>query len=740
MASLKASRLRAPSQGIRSFFEPKSIAVVGASTDSAKLASIIYSNLLENREKGVLKAPVYPVNPSHSSIGRNRCYPDVRSLPEVPELVVVAVPATLAVRLVGESAREGAKAAILISGGFAEAGRNDLEGEMLAAARAHGMRLLGPNTIGLVDKYSGVDTLFLKPTKRLGSGREVVSMLRPRRGGVAVISQSGHLGEVISEELAANHVGLRALVGTGNQLDVSVEDLIGHFGGDSRCSVIAVYLEGARDGRRFIREASRAAAAKPVIVFKLGKTKAGANAALTHTASLVGDLELYRAAFSKAGVVEADSLQSLVDYSVAFALLKPPAGRRLLVTTNAGGVGAIAADEAGRLGLRVPPLDWTARDAVKRCLTGLPLLSALKLGNPLDLTATVPTGPYVEATAAALASPGFDSAVVLPTHQTPAVDPDIAERMGAALKASGKPSCVSVMGRSPLAQMIQDGFLERGIPSFPTPERAVRALAALSSYSDSKPATVAAASEGTADRVSYLPKREGPLPPKVLEMLMSDYGIPSPRSVLVSPGGDAAEAGGLTFPVVCKLISRSLVHKSDRGGVILGIDDESGVASAVAKLRGLAAQLGVEWEGVLVQEMADQGVEVLLGSTRDPTFGPALAIGGGGKYAEVVRDTAVAIAPVGRREARRLILSTRLGRVLEGYRGEARGDITGLSRVVSDFSRILFENPSIGQVEVNPLIVSAKGVTAVDVRAVASGRRQASAPAAGIRGDIDAHP
>jgi len=706
-------------KGVRSFFEPKSIAVVGVSDDQSKLASIIFSNLLSSRKRGALKASVYPLNPSHALIGHQKCYPRLDSLPEVPELVVVAIPASLAVEVVKDAAAVGAKAVVLITGGFAEAGRKDLEQQMKAAVKKSGMRLLGPNTIGVLDTTSGVDSLFLRPTKRLSTGEEVVSLLKPLKGGVVIITQSGHLGEIFSEELAANGVGLRALVGTGNQLDVSVEDIIGYFARDVHSKVIAIYLEGVKDGRRFISVASAAAKVKPVIVFKMGKTRAGALAALTHTASLVGDYEVYRAAFRKAGIVEAESLQELVDYCVAFSLLHQRPGRRLLISTNAGGVGAVAADAAERDGLEVNPLSKKTTRAVRACLDRASLVSTIALGNPLDLTATVTTDSFVEATETAFASSDYDMAVVLPTHQTPAIDADIAEKMADSILRTAKPACVCVMGRADLAKMINDEFHRKGVPSFPTPERAVGALAALSSYATLSSNSWVGSATSDRDRSRSISGARGPLSWQTIDRLLSEYRIPQPGSVLVASDADFAKSSDLAFPVACKLVSSELLHKTEKGGVVLNVSNASELNSVLRRLRRLAMRLRIRYEGILVQQMAKGGIELLLGSTRDRVFGPTIVLGAGGKYAELIRDYSLAIAPVEVSEAKDLAMGTRLGQLLLGYRGDPRTKVFELARVVSRFSRILIENPSIEQIEINPLIASKEGITAVDVRAVA---------------------
>ncbi len=471
-------------RGIRYFFQPKSIAVAGVSTDPAKIASIIISNLQKNRNKGTLKASLFAVNPTYTRIGSWPCYPSIKALPKVPELLVVAVPAPLTLQLVTEAARVGVKAAVIITGGFAEVGQRRLQERISQIARKHGMRILGPNTIGILDTISGVDMLFLPLKKKIASGKMVSSLVKPVKGRVVIITQSGHIGEVISEKLTANGVGIRALVGVGNQLDVSIEDVIEYFAGDEQTKVIAVYFEGLKDGRRFMRLASASAKRKPIVVFKTGKTSAGARAALTHTASLVGDYQTYRAAFEQAGLLEAQNLQELIDYCIAFALLSVPSGRRLLIITNAGGVGAIAADEAERFGLEVKQPQRETIERIKRAFPASAFIKIGALSNPMDLTASASTEEFVGVTKLVLSSKEHDMAVLLPTHQTPTMDYRISGLLAEVISRSRKPVSICVVGYSKLAEMIQQDFVERAIPSFSTPEAAVKVLAAIAKYQE----------------------------------------------------------------------------------------------------------------------------------------------------------------------------------------------------------------------------------------------------------------
>ena len=690
--------------------------MAGVSTDPNKLGSIIFANMIENRKKGMLGANVYAVNPVHDHIGDQRCYASIASLPEAPELLIIAVPESLTLGLIRDAAKAGVRAAVIVTSGYAESGKKDVEREIGRIASGHGMRILGPNTIGLIDTWSGVDSLFLRPTKMLPDGKEISSLRRPLRGGVVVITQSGHLGEVISEELAANKVGIRALVGTGNQLDVSIEDVIQYFADDPYAKVMAVYLEGLRDGRRFMEVAAHAAERKPLVVFKVGKTQVGARAALTHTSSLVGDYGVYQAAFRQCGIIEAASVQELIDYSISLSLLPEAAGRRAAIVTNAGGVGAISADEAEKAGLQANQLEAEAQRRLRSVFRGEGFASNAALGNPIDLTASASTDAFVAATKQVLSLPQFDLALLLPTHQTPAIGTEIANKLSPIILEAKKPVAVCVIGNSDLASRIHLEFMSNGIPSFPTPERAVRALAAAASRRDCR--NEAASFRKVVRIRPRASSSESRLSSLEVGKLLRSCGIAEPRSVVVRTSGDLGKLRGVPFPVACKLLTAQPLHKKDIGGVMLGIGTSAEAESVFSRFRRLAARRGLAFEGMLAQEMVADGTELILGSTRDPTFGPVIALGMGGTYTELIRDHALAVAPVGPAEVKKMLELTKLGRILGGYRGEPKVDEEGLCKLVSSFSRILIENPSIEQIEVNPLIATTTSILAVDARMI----------------------
>ena len=700
---------------MKSFFAPNSIAVAGISADPDKLGSIIFTNLLENRKNGLLKASVFGLNPAYDRIGNEPCYPDIKSLPETPDLLIVAVPESLTLGLIKEAAKAGVKAAIIIAAGYAEIGKVEVEAEIKKVASKHGMRIMGPNTIGVVDPWSGVDSLFLRPTKKLPGGGSVASMLKPLKGEIAMVSQSGYLSQAFAEELAANGVGVRALVGTGNQLDVSVEDVIQYFADDQHTKVIAVYLEGVRDGRKFMEATSYASERKPVVVYKVGKSDVGARAALTHTASMVGDYDVYRAAFRQTRVVEAGSLQELVDFAMALLMLPRRSGNRLAVLTNAGGVGAVAADEAQRVGLLVERLDAPSQRRLRSVVEGAGFVPNSSFLNPIDVTATAPTADFARIAEAMMELPEVDAGIILPTHQTPAIGPEVATLLAPALLKSGKPVCACVLGNSELAAKIHREFLANGIPSFPTPERAVRALAALVIYSTSSKEWEPRVSHGRPARFRV---RRGALPPRDVGALLRAYGITEPKSIVVKSAIEIERLGRFGFPVACKLLSPTVVHKTDVGGVALNVRDRDEAARAFARFQKLASRHHVRFDGMLVQEMIEGGVELLLGGTRDVIFGPTVVLGLGGTYTELIRERAVAVAPLTEQEVRRIMITERMSQVLGGYRRGQKASVGRLCKVVSDFSRIMVDNPSIGQMEINPLIVTKDTAVAVDARVV----------------------
>jgi acetyltransferase len=463
--------------------------------------------------------------------------------------------------------------------------------------------------------------------------------------------------------------------------------------------------------------AANAARKKPLVVFKVGKTSVGARAALTHTASLVGDYEVYRAALRQSGVIEAGSLQEIVDYSVSLLMLPRTSGRRLVVVTNAGGVGAIAADEAAELGLKVEPPSPGARRKLLSAFEGEAFVSNASFGNPVDLTASVTTDQFVRAVEVVAGLDEYDLVLVLPTHHAPGMGYDVAKKLGDVIGRAGKPAVSCVIGNSELSSKIHMELMARGFPSFPTPERGVRALAVVPEYAEARnkgwsPETFP---KGNQRRFG---RKRGPLPPREVSSLLRSYGINEPRSLIVSSEEDLRKLKGFEFPAACKLLSEGVLHKTDIGGVVTNVQNELEAERIFSRFRRLASKKSIRFEGMLVQEMVRNGVELILGGTRDPTFGPVVVLGLGGIYTELLREYGLAVAPVTEQVVRRMLIDEKVGRALRGYRGGARVNVGRLCEVVSRFSRIMVENPSISQMEVNPLIATKDKVLSVDARVI----------------------
>ncbi len=466
------------------FFYPKAIAVIGASREENKPGHVIFRILLENKRRGLLKAEVYPVNPRAEEILGVPVYKRVRDLPPGVDLGVVVVPAKIVPPVLDEMGEKGIRAAIVISAGFSEVGRRDLEEELARTARKHGIRVIGPNCIGVFSPWSGVDTVFLPLYKRLSDGREVLSTPRPGPGHVALLSQSGAVGTAALDYMAGEGIGLSHFVSFGNKVDVDESELIEYLAGDERTRVILVYLENVKDGRRFLKAASSTTPGKPIIALKAGRTEAGSRAAASHTAAVAGVDAIYEAAFRRSGVVRAYDLEELFDYAKAFVMQPPPRGPRIGIVTDGGGAGVMATDMAELSGLVVPELRGKVREELEELKRRGVFPEFSQLGNPVDLTGSATSEMFVEATRILLESDAVDGVVVLALHQVPGI-PDpvrLAEDLAGMAARFDKPVIAVDTGWSEAAVLEREVFERGGVPAYPIPERAVKAMAALYRY------------------------------------------------------------------------------------------------------------------------------------------------------------------------------------------------------------------------------------------------------------------
>lgn len=467
---------------IRPFFEPSSIAVVGASRYANKAGHVIFKNLAVNKRRGLLKAELYAVNPKVRMLLGFPCYPSLRKVPGPVELVVIVVPAKFVPDVMRDAARKEAKAIIIISSGFSEVGKHELEEEVVRIGRDAGMRILGPNCIGVFDPITGVDTLFLPETKVLTTGEEYVAAPRPMPGHVAFLTQSGAFGAAALDYMTGTQMGVSRFVSFGNRCDVDEADMLEFLKEDERTRVIIMYLESVKNGRRFMDVAKEVTKRKPVVALKAGRTGAGARAARSHTGSIAGVDEIYDAAFAQCGIVRVRGMEQLFDVGKALSMQPPARGPNIAVITDAGGPGIMAVDECVLRGLRVPELSEESKAKLRRLMEKGIIPPFAAIGNPIDLTGSATDDMYVEALKVVLEDPDIHGVIIMGLHHVPALTEAYVDRVAELAKEADKPVLACDIGETELAIYMRRRFDKLGIPAFESPEDVATAMAALVAY------------------------------------------------------------------------------------------------------------------------------------------------------------------------------------------------------------------------------------------------------------------
>ncbi len=693
-------------------FRPASIAVVGASNRPGRVGTTLFRNLLAAGYRGI----AYPVNPSWKSVSGVRCYPDLASLPEAPELGVVIVPAAAVARTIDELGRAGAQGAVVISAGFREVGDAGaaLEAELVARAREHRMSIVGPNCFGVfnTDPEVGLNATF--------------SEALPPAGNIAFVSQSGALGAGILRYAASERIGFSRFVSVGNRAGVDENDLLTALERDPRTRLILLYVESLANGRRFLEAAREVTEHKPVLVIKSGRTSAGERAAKSHTGSLAqsGRDQLYDAVFAQAGVQRVDSLGGLFRLAKIFASGLEMNGPGLAIVTNSGGPGIVAADAAIRQGLQLPGL----ADGVRAALAAR-LPSIASVANPLDMTAEADPEEYRDSLLALLGQPGVDGALVVSSPAGNVTGEAVARAILEAKAASAKPIVACLFGVSDLSEEV--AFLEqRGVPTYTFPEEAVEGLGSLARYRawttrPHEPVRTFPVEHERAEQAIARARAAGRtvLPEYAARDLLRAYGIRFPEAVLARTVEDAvAAAPRLGFPVVLKVASPEISHKTDVGGVALGIGGTGELRASWERMERSvrAAAPEARIDGFEVEAQVPAGKEVLIGIQRDPSFGPIVVFGMGGIYVEALRDVTFRLAPMRPRSAQHMIESVRSYPLLRGVRGEAPSDVPALAEALERVSQLAAERPEIAELDLNPMIVrpAGHGVVAVDARIV----------------------
>jgi acetate---CoA ligase (ADP-forming) len=689
------------------FFNPRGVAVIGASSNPKKLGYGIVRNLIAYGYRGA----IYPVNPKAGEILGQRCYPDVAEAPDPLDLAVIIVAAPLAPGVLERCGRRGIGHAIIVSGGFGETGPEGraLEQSLAEIGRRYGIRLMGPNCIGTIDTHAPFNTTF------------VTGM--PRPGDIGFVSQSGAMCAVVFDWARGAGVGFSRIVSLGNQVDVSEAEMLSALADDPRTGVITAYIEGVSDGRAFMVAAEAAARRKPVVALKGGRGKGGVRAVASHTGALAGSAEAYDAAFERSGVLRADTMEGLFDWARALAWQPLPRGEGVAVLTNAGGPGIMAVDALESAGLTLAPLTDATRDYLRPRLP-----PASSVDNPVDILAGSGPDIYAIALEALLADPTVDAALVIQAPQDWFLPASLAEVVAEVAAGQDKPVLASIMGLASVDQALEV-LRNRRVPNFAFPERAAPALAAMVArrrWLD--------APGGAAEELSDVNRAAAAaaLAPGDFSAALAAYGIGSPATRPAATAEEAVRlAEELGYPVALKLDSPDISHKSDVGGVRLDLADAAAVAGAFGQITGGARQAHREAviRGVLVQPMLVGGWELIVGVKRDPQFGPMVLIGSGGVEVELQRDVALGIAPLSLTQAGQLLDRTLAGVRLRGWRGQPEGDRQAVIEVMRRMAQLALDFPEIVELEVNPLIVLARGhgAHAVDVR----GRLESSAASEG---------
>ncbi|HEY5276281.1 MAG TPA: acetate--CoA ligase family protein [Coriobacteriia bacterium] len=684
---------------------PRAVAVIGAGRKPGGIGRTVFEMLLA----GGFTGDVWPVNREAAQIAGREAFASVGSLPAVPDLAVIAVPAASVADAVESCGVAGVAAVVVLSAGFKETGAEGgaLERRVAQIARTHGMRLLGPNCLGLMVPGSRLNASFAGP-------------MVPE-GGIAVITQSGALGTAILD-WARGRGGLSGFVSLGNRADISESDLLTAFAERPETKVIAGYLESVVDGQRFVEAAHPVTKKLPVVLLKAGVSDAGARAVSSHTGSLAGSDAAYEAAFAAAGIVRVPDTERLFGVSEAFADQPLPAAPGVVIVTNAGGPAVMATDACERTGVTLASLEPATVEALRAVL---PVASALY--NPVDLLGDAGPERYAQALRILADDPGVNSFLVLLTPQQTTRPDEAAEAIIEAAHASGRTTLAVLMGEDAV-EPARRALAAASVPAYRYPEIAVDALAAMERYvaMRSLPLVVAPVIDADREAVDAVFERTRAASRHFLleddaALVASAYGIARPAGSLARDRSAALRiANEVGYPVALKVASPDILHKSDIGGVALGVADDAALSRAwddVLDRTHRRMPDAAVW-GAMVQKMVPPGFEVIVGMERDPTFGPLLMFGLGGIYVEVLHDVAFRLAPLDRAEARRMIDQTRGAALLKGARGADASDIDAITDVLVRIAALATDFPEIVELDINPLVVGRRGggALAADIR------------------------
>ncbi len=688
---------------------PQGIAIVGASATPGKIGHTVVKNLVESGYEG----GIYPVNPTADEILGLKVYQSILDIPGHVDAAVITVPAKFVLDVVKECGEKGVKGLIVITSGFSEVGEIELEEEMVRIANSYGMRVLGPNVVGTLSNSDNLNASF--------------APFLPLKGSASLVSQSGALLIAIDAITYTRRIGFDKLISIGNMSDVNFGDMVAWLNEDENTKCITLYIEGLKDGRRFISES--ASAKKPVVVLKAGVSEHGAAAAASHTGSLAGAQKIYGAAFEQSGAIQATDLSDLFNCTLALSLQPRMRGDNLLIITNGGGVGVLATDSAENAGV---PLKFAPESVQEELKKHMPYFGSAK--NPVDLTGMAGNDWYYKSTKFAFAHDWVDGLVVLYCETAMTNPMEIAKALHKAVTETGitdKPVTISFVGGERSDKAMQ-WLVENGIPAYNDPDLAVKAMGTLREYHRlqllkdepinndhkvDKQAALDVIAKVRAEGRTGMTECES-------KQVFKAYGLPVVKTALAEDEETAVEtAEKIGFPVVMKIVSPDILHKSDAGGVKINIKDVAGVRDAYHTIlnNAKAYKADAEIHGIIIQEMAPMSTETIVGSVNDPTFGPTVMFGLGGIFVEVLKDVTFRVAPISDKEAQLMLDGIRGAPILDGVRGEAPRDKKALAHVLSQYAFMIIDlAEEIQESDANPILVyeEGQGVRVVDARII----------------------
>jgi acetyl coenzyme A synthetase (ADP forming)-like protein len=690
---------------LRHILSPRSVAVIGASRDPDSIGNVLFRCILQ----GGFLGTIYPVNPNAEAVLGVKTYKSVLEIPGSVELAIIVVPAPVVSKVAYECGRKGVRALIVISDGFKEIGPEGAarERELREISLGHGMRVVGPNCMGVINTDSGVGL------------NATFSLVYPPPGNVAFLSQSGAMGLAILEYARDLNMGVSSFASVGNRVDISPPDFLQYWEKDAATQVILLYLESFGDPEKFARIARRVSRKKPIVVVKSGTTQAGSRAAASHTGAMAASDVVADVLFRHAGIVRVNTMEELFDVAALLANQPLPQGKRLVIVTNGGGPGIIAADAAERNGLKLNPLSPGTVEKLK-----LAVKRKVSLANPLDTTAGASAGEFENILRILASDPDNDAVLAIfvpPVVIDPGAIEDALQRVAPVFWRHRKPLQGCFLGRRGLQAKI--GAAGRLVPCYAFPEEAVSALAKAADYAElrNQPRGVIPVIRGTRPtRARGIIERalrssvQRPIwlsAPEILE-LAKCYGIRMLETVTAGTPAEAVLAAErLGFPVAVKLISKTIVHKTEVGGVVLDVDSAEGVKRAFRNIKKRLASIGRqdEMQGVTVQPMVREGLETIVGMTNDPQFGPLIMFGMGGIYAELLKDRALRLHPLTDVDARELVRSVKMSKLFESFRGLPPSDTAAVHDLVLRLSAMITDIPQIAELDFNPVKVLPEG-------------------------------